>query len=97
MEKSISMVAMIAIAVSLAGIANAYAQPIQRAITLGMPFTAGGPGDTLARILAEPRWWPILRAANIKGEWHDADRKCDCCRFAGRWADADVRWRIGIR
>jgi tripartite-type tricarboxylate transporter receptor subunit TctC len=66
MEKSISMVAMIAIAVSLANIANAYAQPYPtRPITLGTPFAASGPGDTLPRILAEPKWWPIIKAANI--------------------------------
>jgi tripartite-type tricarboxylate transporter receptor subunit TctC len=44
----------VAIAASLAGIASASAQPYPlRPITLGMPFAAGGPGDTLARILAE--------------------------------------------
>ena len=93
----------VAIAASLAGIGSASAQPYPlRPITLGMPFAAGGPGDTLARILAErsggalkarrsghelfPRdqltpealaafqtaeikkWWPIIKAANIKGE-----------------------------
>lgn len=43
-----------AIAASLAGIGSASAQPYPlRPITLGMPFAAGGPGDTLARILAE--------------------------------------------
>ena len=96
MGKFISAVAM---AASLAGIGSANAQPHPlRPITLGMPFAAGGPGDTLARILAErmrladlghgffPRdqltpealaafqaaeikkWWPIIKAANIKGE-----------------------------
>ena len=44
----------VAIAVSLAGIGSASAQPYPlRPITLGIAFAAGGPGDTLARILAE--------------------------------------------
>jgi tripartite-type tricarboxylate transporter receptor subunit TctC len=44
----------VAIAASLAGIGSASAQPYPlRPITLGMPFAAGGSGDTLARILAE--------------------------------------------
>jgi len=46
------LVSAIAIAASVAGIANAQPYP-SRSITLAMPFAAGGPGDTLARILAE--------------------------------------------
>jgi tripartite-type tricarboxylate transporter receptor subunit TctC len=40
-----------------------------RQITMIVPFPAGGATDTLARFLAEKkRWWPIIRAANPKGE-----------------------------
>ena len=46
------LVSAIAIAASVSGIANAQPYP-SRSITLAMPFAAGGPGDTLARILAE--------------------------------------------
>jgi len=42
----------LAIAVSLSGVASAQSYP-SRPITLAMPFAAGGPGDTLARIVAE--------------------------------------------
>jgi len=44
----------IAVAAALGTIGSASAQVYpSRPITMGMPFAAGGPGDTLARILAE--------------------------------------------
>jgi tripartite-type tricarboxylate transporter receptor subunit TctC len=44
----------IAVAATLGAIGGAPAQNYpSRPITMGMPFAAGGPGDTLARILAE--------------------------------------------
>ena len=46
------LVSAVAIAAGVAGIANAQPYP-SPPITLAMPFAAGGPGDTLARILAE--------------------------------------------
>jgi tripartite-type tricarboxylate transporter receptor subunit TctC len=42
----------VAAALGIAGKTNAQTYP-SHAITMGMPFAAGGPGDTLARILAE--------------------------------------------
>jgi tripartite-type tricarboxylate transporter receptor subunit TctC len=46
--------AFVAIAVAIAGAEPAAAQPYpSHPITLDMPFAAGGPGDTLARILAD--------------------------------------------
>jgi tripartite-type tricarboxylate transporter receptor subunit TctC len=46
--------AFVSIALAIAGIGRATAQAFPtHPITLGMPFAAGGPGDTLARILAE--------------------------------------------
>jgi tripartite-type tricarboxylate transporter receptor subunit TctC len=59
----------VAVAAILGTIGSATAQvssyPVypSHPITMGMPFAAGGPGDTLARILAER-----MRAAGIKGE-----------------------------
>jgi tripartite-type tricarboxylate transporter receptor subunit TctC len=60
--------------------ATAQDYPV-RSITTIVPFPAGGATDTLARFLGEPmrailrqpviienRWWPILKAANIKVE-----------------------------
>ena len=53
-----------------------------RPITIVIGYAAGGPTDTRVRILAQhmratlathhkaeiEKWWPILRAANVKGE-----------------------------
>jgi tripartite-type tricarboxylate transporter receptor subunit TctC len=56
--------------------AKAQAYPT-RPITIVVPYPAGGPTDTLAQtpeaLAAQQKaeiekWWPILKAANIKGE-----------------------------
>jgi tripartite-type tricarboxylate transporter receptor subunit TctC len=45
----------LALAIALAAIANAFAQGYpSRPITLVVPYPAGGPSDTLARVVAEP-------------------------------------------
>jgi hypothetical protein len=101
------------VAVALGAIADVQAQDYpSRPITMIVPFAAGGPTDTLGRIMAEgmrpslgqtvivrkrltdlgqviatpeqqtpaalgafqkaeiEKWWPIIRAANIKVEAH---------------------------
>jgi tripartite-type tricarboxylate transporter receptor subunit TctC len=68
----------IAVAATLGAIGSAAAQVYpSRPITMGMRFAAGGPGDTLARILADRMRGPLAQtvvvenitgAAGIKGE-----------------------------
>ena len=48
-----------------AGVAGAQSWP-QRPVTLIVPFPTGGSTDTAAREIE--KWWPIIKAANIKVE-----------------------------
>jgi tripartite-type tricarboxylate transporter receptor subunit TctC len=54
LSKSVALAAVLTIGVGLIGADQASAQTYpSHPITMGMPFAAGGPGDVLARILAE--------------------------------------------
>jgi tripartite-type tricarboxylate transporter receptor subunit TctC len=73
--------AIAALAWALYGTDVEAAQPYRsRPITVIVSTTAGGPPDTIARLLGEPmrrtlgqpiiarKWWPIIKAAGIKSE-----------------------------
>jgi len=54
LSKGVALAAVVTIGIALTGPDAAPAQTYpSHPITMGMPFAAGGPGDVLARILAE--------------------------------------------